>query len=163
MTAGWLPATRAVVSGVAVALFAVLAAGRRASRVAPTRALADAAVEPRGIGLWRLIGGGIALAAAVPLFSVSAVTHNPQTAAATSEMNALFLVAAVGFLGPIVARIAAEMLRPALSAISPVGGFLAAAFGYLLGVFVRVASARISATSSADSGKTTRAALPPRT
>src|SRR5207248_8021777 len=62
VTAGWLPATGAIVSGVAVALFAVLAAGRRASRVAPTRALADAAVEPRGIGLWRLIGGGIALA-----------------------------------------------------------------------------------------------------
>src|SRR5213082_1758449 len=39
VTAGWLPATGAVVSGVAVALFAVLAAGRRASRVAPTRAL----------------------------------------------------------------------------------------------------------------------------
>src|SRR6059058_1869340 len=141
VTAGWLPTTGAVVSGVAVALFAVLAAGRRASRVAPTRALADAAVEPRGIGLWRLIGGGIALAAAVPLFSVSAVTHNPQTAAATSEMNALFLVAAVGFLGPIVARIAAEMLRPALSAISPVGGFLAAAN-------LRAATRRFSSAST---------------
>src|SRR5438477_589289 len=141
VTGGWLPATGAVVSGVAVALFAVLAAGRRASRVAPTRALADAAVEPRGIGLWRLIGGGIALAAAVPLFSVSAVTHNPQTAAATSEMNALFLVAAVGFLGPIVARIAAEMLRPALSAISPVGGFLAAAN-------LRAATRRFSSAST---------------
>src|SRR5206468_2376717 len=141
VTAGWLPATGAVVSGVAVALFAVLAAGRRASRVAPTRALADAAVEPRGIGLWRLIGGGIALAAAVPLFSVSAVTHNPQTAAATSEINALFLVAAVGFLGPIVAPIAAEMLRPALTAISPVGGFLAAAN-------LRAATRRFSSAST---------------
>src|SRR6059058_3934416 len=141
VTAGWLPTTGAVVSGVAVALFAVLAAGRRASRVAPTRALADAAVEPRGIGLWRLIGGGIAIAAAVPLFSVSAVTHNPQTAAATSEMNALFLVAAVGFLGPIIARIAAGMLRPALSAISPVGGFLAAAN-------LRAATRRFSSAST---------------
>ncbi len=141
VTAGWLPATGAIVSGVTIALLAVLAAGRRASRVAPTRALADAAVEPRGIGLWRLIGGGIAIAAAVPLFSVSAVTHNPQTAAATSEMNALFLVAAVGFLGPIVARIAAGMLRPALSAISPVGGFLAAAN-------LRAATRRFSSAST---------------
>ena len=48
VTAGWLPATAAIVSGVTIALLAVLAAGRRASRVAPTRALADAAVEPRG-------------------------------------------------------------------------------------------------------------------
>src|SRR4051794_34259592 len=141
VTAGWLPATVAIVSGVTIALFAVLAAGRRASRVAPTRALADAAVEPRGIGLGRLIGGGIALAAAVPLFSVSAITHNPQTAAATSELNALCLVAAVGFLGPIVARIAAEMLRPVLSAISPVGGFLAAAN-------LRAATRRFSSAST---------------
>ena len=141
VTAGWLPATVAIVSGVTIALLAVLAAGRRASRIAPTRALADAAVEPRGLGLGRLIGGGIALAAAVPLFSVSAVTHNPQTAAATSEMNALFLVAAVGFLGPIVARIAAEMLRPALSAMSPVGGFLAAAN-------LRAATRRFSSAST---------------
>src|SRR5437763_1820763 len=50
VTAGRLPATVAIVSGVTIALLAVLAAGRRASRVAPTRALADAAVEPRGIG-----------------------------------------------------------------------------------------------------------------
>src|SRR4051794_39467408 len=141
VTAGWLPAAVAIVSGVTIALLAALAPGRRASRVAPTRALADAAVEPRGISLGRLIGGGIAIAAAVPLFSVSAVTHNPQTAAATSELNALFLVAAVGFLGPIVARIAAEALRPALSAVSPVGGFLAAAH-------LRAATRRLSAAST---------------
>jgi len=141
VTAGFLPAAATVAAGVTVALFAVLAAGRRASRVAPTRALADAAVEPRGIGLGRLICGGIAIASAVPLFSVSAVTHNPQTAAATSEMNALFLVAAVGFLGPIVARIAAQMLGPVLSRISPVGGFLASAN-------LRAATRRFSAATT---------------
>ena len=141
VTAGWLPATVAIASGVTIALLAVLGAGRRASRIAPTRALADAAIEPRGLSLGRLIGGGIAIAAAVPLFSVSAVTHNPQTAAATSELNALFLVAAVGFLGPIVARIAAEILRPPLSTISPVGGFLAAAN-------LRAATRRFSSAST---------------
>ena len=51
VTASRLAAAGAIVSGVTVALFAVLAAGRRASRVAPTRALADAVVEPRRIGL----------------------------------------------------------------------------------------------------------------
>src|SRR3954453_18500488 len=141
VTASWLAATAAIASGVTIALVAVLGAGRRPSRVAPTRALADAAVEPRGIGLGRLIGGGIALAAAVPLFSVSAVTHNPQTAAAPPGMNALFLVAAVGFLGPIVARLVAEVLRPALSAVSPVGGFLAAAN-------LRAATRRFSSAST---------------
>jgi putative ABC transport system permease protein len=127
VTAGWLPATAAVGSGVAVALFAVLAASRRAARVAPTRALADAAIEPRGIGIGRLIGGGVSIAGAVPLFSVANLTQSAQTAAATSEMTALFLVAAVGFLGPAVARLAAALLGPVLSRVAPTGGFLASA------------------------------------
>ena len=55
--------------GVATALLAVLAAGRRAARVPPTLALTDAAVEPRLLGPGRVIGGLLALAGAVPLFT----------------------------------------------------------------------------------------------
>jgi putative ABC transport system permease protein len=113
--------------GVAAALLAVLGAGRRAARVPPTRALAEAAVQPRLLGPGRVIGGLLALAGAVPLFAVSATTRAPDTAAATSELTALFLVLAVGFLGPIVARGAAALLGPPLARISPVGGFLASA------------------------------------
>jgi putative ABC transport system permease protein len=93
--------------------------------VPPTHALSDAAVEPRLLGPGRLIGGLLALAGAVPLLAVASTTRAPDTAAATSEMTALFLVAAVGFLGPIVARIAAGLLGPPLARLSPVGGFLA--------------------------------------
>jgi putative ABC transport system permease protein len=123
--AGWLPISAVIGGSVLVALLAVLSAGRRASRVAPTRALAEAAVEPRGVGPGRIIGGLIAIASAVPLFSVASTTRNPATAAATSELTAIFLVTAVGFLGPVVARVVAGFLRPILSGISPVGGFLA--------------------------------------
>ncbi len=124
---GWLPAAAAVVAGVAIALLAVLAAGRRAARVPPTLALTDAAVEPRLLGPGRLIGGLLALAAAVPLFTVSATTATPQTAAATSELTAICLVVAVAFLGPILARLAAMLLGRPLAALAPVGGFLASA------------------------------------
>ena len=123
------------------ALLAVLAAGRRAARVSPTRALADAAVEPRLLGPGRLIGGLLALAGAAPLFAVSATTGAPDTAAATSEMTALFLVVAVGFLGPIVARVAAGVLGPPLARLSPVGGFLASAN-------LRTATRRFSSAST---------------
>src|SRR3954471_20589763 len=68
--ADWIPAAGAIAAGVAIALLAVLAAGRRAARVRPTLALADAAVEPRLIGPGRLVGGLLALAGAVPLFAV---------------------------------------------------------------------------------------------
>ena len=82
----------------------------------PTQALTGAAVEPRLLGPGRVIGGLVALAGAAPLFAVSATTGAPDTAAATSEMTALFLVAAVGFLGPIVARVAAGVARAAARA-----------------------------------------------
>jgi putative ABC transport system permease protein len=113
--------------GVTAALLAELGAGRRAARVPPTHALADAALQPRLVGPGRVIGGLLALAGAVPLFAVSATTRAPDTAAATSEMTALFLVVAAGCLGPIVARAAAALLGPPLARISPVGGFLASA------------------------------------
>ncbi|MGZ4217904.1 MAG: ABC transporter permease [Solirubrobacteraceae bacterium] len=127
VTADWMPAAGAVLAGVATALLAVLGAARRASRVPPTLALGDAAVEPRLLGPGRLIGGVLALAGAVPLFIVSTTTSTPETAAATSELTAICLVLAVGFLGPVVAHAAARLLAPALAAVSPVGGFLASA------------------------------------
>jgi putative ABC transport system permease protein len=123
----WLPAAAAIGGGVATALLAVLAAGRRAARVPPTLALTDAAAEPRLLGPGRVIGGLLALASAIPLFAVSTTATNPQTAAATSELNAIFLVVAAAFLGPIVAHAVARLLAPALAALSPVGGFLASA------------------------------------
>src|SRR4051794_12200084 len=125
VSAGLLPIVAAVGSGVVVALLAVLGAGRRAARVPATRALADAAIEPKLLSRGRLIGGLIAIAGAVRLFSVSATTGSPAPAAATSEMTALLLVVAVGCLGPLVARVAAGVLGPPLERLSPVGGFLA--------------------------------------
>jgi putative ABC transport system permease protein len=137
----WLPIAAAVGGGVLAALLAVLGAGRRAARVPPTLALADAAVEPRLLGPGRLVGGLIAIAGAVPLFAVSATTGAPDTAAATSEMTALFLVAAAGCLGPVVARVAAAVLGPPLARLAPVGGFLASAN-------LRTAARRFSSAST---------------
>jgi putative ABC transport system permease protein len=141
VTVGWLPIAAAVGGGVTAALLAVLAAGRRAARVPPTHALAEAAVEPRLLGRGRVIGGLLVLAGAVPLFAVSATTRAPDTAAATSELTALFLVLAAGFLGPIVARAAAGALGPPLARLSPVGGFLASAN-------LRTATRRFSSAST---------------
>src|SRR3954467_9945651 len=101
--ADWISAPGAIAGGAAIALLAVLAAGRRAARVRPTLALSDAGVEPRLLSPGRLVGGLLALAGAAPLFIVSTTTHVAETAAATSELTAIMLVLAVGFLGPIVA------------------------------------------------------------
>jgi putative ABC transport system permease protein len=122
-----LPAAAVVGCAVTTALLAVLASARRAAKVPPTHALTDAAVEPRLLGPGRIVGGLLALAGAVPLFTVATTTSTPETAAATSEMTALFLVVAVAFLGPVAAYVVARLLGPPLAALSPVGGFLASA------------------------------------
>src|SRR5439155_12804039 len=101
----------------------------------------ESAVEPRLIGPGRAIGGLVAIAGAVPLFAVATTTGAPDTAAATSEMTALVLVAAVGCLGPVVARIASRLLGPPLARLSPVGGFLASAN-------LRTATRRFSSAST---------------
>jgi putative ABC transport system permease protein len=125
--ADWMPAAAAVAGGVTVALLAVLAASRRASRVRPTVALTNATVEPSLVGPGRVIGGLLSIAGAVPLFLVATTTSVPETAAATSEMTAIMLVLAAGFLGPIAARVVARLAGPPLAGIAPVGGFLASA------------------------------------
>jgi putative ABC transport system permease protein len=122
-----LAAAGVVTGSIALALFAVWSSSRRAARVSPTRALTEASVEPRLVGPGRLIGGLVAIAGAIPLFAVSATTKTPATGAATSEMTAIFLVIAVGCLGPIVAKLAARVLQPLFGTVSPVGGFLAGA------------------------------------
>jgi putative ABC transport system permease protein len=122
-----LAAAGVLAGSIAIALMAVLSAGRRAARVAPTRALTESTVEPRLVGPGRLIGGLVAIAGAVPLFTVAATTHTPATAAATSQLTAIFLVVAAGCLGPVIARLAAKAVLPLAGRLAPVGGFLATA------------------------------------
>ena len=136
-----MPVAAAIAGCVIAALLAVLGAGRRASRVPPTRALGEAAIEPRLLGPGRLIGGATALVGAVPLIAVSATSNAPSAVASTAELGALFLVVAVGFLGPVVARAAAGVLTVPLGHLSPVGGFLASAN-------LRTATRRFSSAST---------------
>jgi putative ABC transport system permease protein len=122
-----LPAAAVIGCAVTTALLAVLASARRAAKVPPTLALTDSAVEPRLLGPGRIVGGLLAIAGAIPLFTVATTTTTPETAAATSEMTAILLVVAVGFLGPVAAYVVARLVGPGLSALRPVGGFLASA------------------------------------
>src|SRR5689334_11624134 len=122
-----LPAAAVIGCAVTTAVLAVLASARRAAAVPPTRALNDAAVEPRLLGPGRIVGGLLAIAGAIPLFTIATTTTTPETAAATSEMTAILLVVAVGFLGPVAAYVVARLVGPGLSALRPVGGFLASA------------------------------------
>jgi putative ABC transport system permease protein len=123
---GPLPAVIAVGVGLVSACLAAWIAGRRAARIRPTAALAEAAVEPKRIGLARmllglgfLVGGG--------LLSATANSLEGEAAAAASFFVVLVLMVAVGLLGPALARVAAAGYGPVVAALSPTSGFLAMA------------------------------------
>jgi putative ABC transport system permease protein len=126
LVVGPLPAVVAVGVGLATACLAAWIAGRRAARIRPTAALAEAAVEPKRIGLVRLLLGLGFLAGGV-LLSVTANALQGEAAAALSFMVVLVLMVAVGLLGPVLARMAAASYGPVVAALLPTSGFLAMA------------------------------------
>jgi putative ABC transport system permease protein len=123
---GPLPAVIAVGVGLAAACVAAWIAGRRAARIRPTAALAEAAVEPRRIGPLRVLVGVGFLAGGV-LLSVTANSFQGEAAAAASFMVVFVLMVAVGLLGPVLARLAAALYGPVVAGLLPTSGFLAMA------------------------------------
>jgi putative ABC transport system permease protein len=123
---GPLPAVIAVGTGLGTACLAAWIAGRRAARIRPTAALAEAAVEPKRIGLVRLLLG-LGLLAGGGLLSATANSLQGEAAAAASFFVVLVLMVGVGLLGPVLARMAAAVYGPVLAALLPTSGFLAMA------------------------------------
>ncbi|MGH3399848.1 MAG: ABC transporter permease, partial [Streptosporangiaceae bacterium] len=115
-------------AGVLVAELAGFVAGRRASRVRPAEALAEASVERRWPHPVRVMLGIIALGGAVAL-GIFALGQNASPGQQSS--NALFTLlismAAVAFLGPLLVAAAELVLRLPLRLLSGAAGRLALA------------------------------------
>jgi putative ABC transport system permease protein len=100
----------AFLAGVAVAVLSVLVAAVRAGTIRPTEALREAAVEPKRIGRFRLLGGlvalfcGVAALAAVALIFPSAAT-DPK---AEAEI-VILLIGGTALLSPFLLR---SLTRP---------------------------------------------------
>jgi putative ABC transport system permease protein len=122
---GIVPVIAAVGGTMVTALIAVAAAGRRAARVRPTEALQESSAEPRLIAPIRIVGGLLAIAAALALMAVSASSDSPSTTADTAVGISFALVLGVALLGPLVARVAALLIAPLLARTNRVGGQLA--------------------------------------
>jgi putative ABC transport system permease protein len=127
VSSGILPALVTVASTVLSALVAAWAGSRRAAKVPPTRALQDAAVEPRLIGGLRLLAGFVAAAGGAIALNVALSSRDQDTALGAAGGVALVLVIAVALLGPLVARAASVVPGRLVARLSPVGGFLATA------------------------------------
>ncbi|MFE5144089.1 FtsX-like permease family protein [Streptomyces fagopyri] len=122
-----LPFLAAVLVTVLTALAAVVSASHRATRIRPTEALGEAAVETPGLGRGRRITGYALLVLSAGIF----VTGTAQdtdffTLVGLADSLVLLLVIAVAVLGPLVARTAVRLLGPLLGRTG-VTGWLAAA------------------------------------
>jgi putative ABC transport system permease protein len=121
----WLPPLVAASAALLVAIVAAWIAGLRTSRVRPTEALGETAVERRGIGIVRAFAGLVALGGGITL-SVVSESASGDSAASISVGTVATLVTAIGLLAPLLIRAAAATFGRALHAFG-VSGRLAAA------------------------------------
>ena len=122
-----LPFLGAVLATVLTALAAVLTAALRATRIRPTEALGEAAVEPSGLSRGRRITGGVLLALAAGVFVTGLAQHADFfTLVGLANSLVLLLVITTAVLGPLLARAAVRLLAPLLDRTG-VPGYLAAA------------------------------------
>ncbi|MEV1079271.1 FtsX-like permease family protein [Streptomyces sp. NPDC050211] len=110
----WIPLVVAVGAGLLTALAASWAAGRRPAKIRPGQALSEASVERLRpgvirtlLGLGALVGGGF-------LTVVAARSAGEDAANAALGVVMLFMLA-VALLGPLVARLCAELFGLPLS------------------------------------------------
>jgi putative ABC transport system permease protein len=121
-----LPPMIAIGAGAFTAALAAWLAGRRAARIGPTAALNEAVLEPKRIGRVRLLLGLVFLGGGAAL-CVTALSLQGESAAAASLGVVMILLTAVGLLGPFLARIAAGVVGPSVTALLPISGVLAMA------------------------------------
>lgn len=119
-----VPPAVALAAGLATAVLAAWLAGRRASRLHPTSALSEAAIEPRRVG-WLRLGTGIVLVAGGLALSALASTLEGEQGASAVVGVLLTLIIGIAALGPLLARGAGAICGPLATLGSPAIGRLA--------------------------------------
>ncbi|UVS79681.1 FtsX-like permease family protein [Actinokineospora sp. UTMC 2448] len=127
LAVGPAPLVAAFLLGVGAARLAAWVSARRPARIPPTEALAEAAVEPRELGRWRVVAGTAFLAGGAALALVPLFTRGPAAVAMTS-MSVLVAVIGTALLGPRAVRPLVRLASAPLERLG-VGGYLAAHTG----------------------------------
>ncbi|SHN47216.1 ABC transporter permease [Cryptosporangium aurantiacum] len=123
---GAVAAPTAVLLTSLVAIVAALVAARRVTKIRPTEALGEVAVEPVRGGRVRRVFGLVMLAAATSLGPLTLGTGGLVAMSSATGMLYLFVLA-VGLLAPEINRFAARLLDPLLRTLWRSSGYLAAA------------------------------------
>ncbi|GAA3346150.1 ABC transporter permease [Amorphoplanes nipponensis] len=123
---GVLSALAVTVAVAVVALGAAWIAALRTSRIRPTEALGEAAVERALGGQVRIVSGLVCLGGAASLTGLTGATGGTTALGAATGMLYLFVLA-VALLAPWINRAAARLLAPVLRTVWGSSGYLAAA------------------------------------
>ncbi|WP_231157665.1 FtsX-like permease family protein [Streptomyces sp. CNZ748] len=123
---GALSAAAVTVAVTAVALLSAWAAALRVTRIRPTEALGEAAVEPGSGSRARLVSGLACLAGAAVLTVLTGAADGQTALGAAMGMLYTFVLG-VALLAPWINQGAARLLGPVLRAVWGNSGYLAAA------------------------------------
>ena len=119
-----LPHVVALVATAGIAMAAGAVGAWRITRLSPAAALGDSATERRRLGWFRALLGCLALADAGALVGVN-VAEGGDDAVDGAFLALLMLMATLGLLGPVIARVAARLLGIGPRRLWPRIGWLA--------------------------------------
>lgn len=122
---GWLPAVVAAGASLLAVVGASFVAGRRASRVRPTEALAEAAVERRWLTPIRLITAILCFAGGTALGIVTVAVMTGPVAASTAGPAVMLWAFGLAAISPGVTKLMATLLRWPVAALTGVNGRVA--------------------------------------
>ncbi|MEV7093949.1 ABC transporter permease [Amycolatopsis sp. NPDC051045] len=122
---GWVPATVAAAASLLAVVAAAFVAGRRASLVRPTEALAEAAVERRWLTPIRLITAILCFAGGTALAIVTVAVMTGPVAASTAGPSVMLWAFGLAAISPGVTKLMATLLRWPVQALTGVNGRVA--------------------------------------
>ncbi|MEV4143128.1 ABC transporter permease [Amycolatopsis sp. NPDC049691] len=122
---GWIPAVVAAGASLLAVFAASFVAGRRASKVRPTEALAEAAVERRWLTPIRLITAILCFAGGTALAIVTVAVMTGPVAASTAGPAVMLWAFGLAAISPGVTKVTAVLLRWPVAALSGVTGRVA--------------------------------------
>lgn len=122
---GWIPTVAGMAAAVLAALAGALGAGRRASQVKPTQALAEASVEGRLIGRGRLLLGLVLLLGGTAMTVVTVSVMSGPLMPATGAPAVILLAIGFAVLAPVLTKLTTFVVQGPVQAVGGVTGQLA--------------------------------------
>ncbi|WP_129783950.1 ABC transporter permease [Promicromonospora panici] len=123
---GWIPSVAAMAIAILAAVGGAMGAGRRAARIKPSQALAEASLDGgKLIGGWRVLGGLLFVGAGIALTIVTVAVLSGPLAPATAAPAVIAFTIGIALLAPVLAKVMILVLQGPVRALGGLTGDLA--------------------------------------